>query len=286
VSSTPERSSTRGEHALRPSARSGSSAIDCAREWAAEAGAIALRGFRLPQDVKVKGRGDLLTATDLAIDDYLQRSIRKEFPDHAILSEESTPDAETEGWAWIVDPLDGTKNFASGIPFFCVNIALCLDGEPVVGVTHDPIHDETFWAERGSGAWLNSTRIGVSDKRTVRDSVLGIDLGYDDQRGRAMLQVAYQLFPGVQSLRIPGSAALGLAYAACGRYDLFAHHFLFPWDLAAGLVLIGEAGGVVTRTNGAPIDIRSRTALAGGGAVHADFLRWSQANSASLDPLD
>jgi fructose-1,6-bisphosphatase/inositol monophosphatase family enzyme len=269
-----------------PVARSGRSAMDCARAWAEEAGALALERFRQPQGVTVKGRGDLLTETDIAVEDFLKKSIAAEFPEHGILSEESTPATSTVGWAWIVDPLDGTKNFASGIPFFCVNIALCIDGEPVVGVTADPNHRETFWAQRGSGAWLNDSRVRASEKVAVRDSVLGIDLGYDDERGREMLGMAYRLFPGIQSLRIPGSAALGFAYAACGRYDLFAHYFLFPWDLAPGLLLVREAGGEITDRVGSPIELRSRTALAGGRSVHADFLNWRSANGVNLDEID
>jgi fructose-1,6-bisphosphatase/inositol monophosphatase family enzyme len=167
-----------------------------------------------------------------------------------------------------------------------VNIALCLDGKPIVGVTHDPLHSETFWAVRGSGAWLNDTPIRASGKGSVRESVLGIDLGYDDARGHAMLRMANQLFPNVQSLRIPGSAALGLAYAACGRYDLFVHHYLFPWDIAAGLLLVSEAGGRVSGQDGAEAQLHSKSVVAGGPGVHSDFLGWLRDNKAFLDALD
>jgi len=117
----------------------------------------------------------------------------------------------------------------------------------------------------------------------VLSSVVGVDLGYDDRRGKAMLGLAYHLFPGVQSVRIPGSAALGLAYAACGRYDLFVHHYLYPWDLAPGILLVQEAGGVITDHLGEPIAIASRTAVAGGAAAHADFLHWQQEHRDTLD---
>jgi fructose-1,6-bisphosphatase/inositol monophosphatase family enzyme len=269
-----------------PAGMSGRTALDCSKGWAEEAGEIALARFRQPQDVTIKGRGDLLTETDLQIEQFLKHSIEREFPRHGILSEETASDASTRGWVWVVDPLDGTKNFVSGIPFFAVNMALCFDGEPIVAVTRDPNHDETFWAERGAGAWRDDEPIQASQKAAVRESVLGVDLGYDDTRGRAMLGMVHRLFPNVQSLRIPGSAALGLAYAACARYDLFVHHYLFPWDLAAGMLLTTEAGGAVTDIDGNATDIHSKAVVAGGRSVRADFVAWANANKAHLDQLD
>ncbi len=268
-----------------PIAVSGRSALEVARRCAQEAGERALARFRRPQEVAVKGRGNLVTQTDLEIETYLHEVLAREFPDHRVLSEETATETDTAGWVWVIDPLDGTRNFVSGIPFFCVNLALCFEGEPVVAVTYDPNHDEAFWAERGGGAWVNDQPVRASSNATVEASLLGVDLGYDDSRGRAALRLIHQLFPGVQSVRIPGSAALGLAYAACGRYDLFLHHYLFPWDIAAGILLVREAGGAITEHDGQPIAIASRTAIAGGPEVRADFLRWQQEHSAQLDPL-
>ncbi len=269
-----------------PTAASGRSALEVARTCAHEAGKRIISRLRRPQEVSVKGRGNFVTQTDLEIEAYLQQTLLEEFPDHRILSEETAADTDTAGWVWVIDPLDGTHNFMSGIPFFCVNIALCRDGEPVVAVTYDPNHDEAFWAERGRGAWVNDRPAQVSIKPTVQASVLGIDLGYDDRRGSAALQIAHRLFPGVQCVRIPGSAALGLAYAACGRYDLFLHHFLFPWDIAAGILLVQEAGGAITDHLGRPVTVSSLTAVAGGKQAHVEFLRWRQQNAACLDQFD
>jgi fructose-1,6-bisphosphatase/inositol monophosphatase family enzyme len=231
----------------------------------------------------VKGRGNLVSETDLRIERFLHETLRHEFPECAILSEETATDTAIDGWVWVIDPLDGTKNFVSGIPFFCVNIALCYNGLPAVAVTLDPNHGECFSAERGGGAWLNGQPIRVSEKPTVQDSVLGVDIGYDDERGRRTLHLVHELFPGVQGLRIPGSAALGLAYASCGRYDLFLHRYLFPWDIAAGMLLVEEAGGVITDQAGQSIDITSETVIAGGPRVHADFLRWQRAHGIELE---
>ncbi|MEX2159738.1 MAG: inositol monophosphatase family protein [Dehalococcoidia bacterium] len=256
-----------------PAARSGRPALDVARALAEEAGRRAAAAFHQPMEIIVKGRGNLLTETDLAVERYIQDELAAEFPTLGVLSEETAADTSTDGYVWIVDPIDGTKNFASGLPFWCINVALCLDGEPLVAVTHDPIHNETFHAVRGGGAFVNETPIRASDKSTVLASILGLDLGYDDEPGKQQLRLIYHLFPGMQAIRISGSAALGLAYAAAGRFDLFVHRYLLPWDIAAGILLVREAGGLITDDAGGAITVRSQTAIAGGIDVHADFLR-------------
>jgi myo-inositol-1(or 4)-monophosphatase len=269
-----------------PVSTSGATALQVALRCAEEGGRLALERFRRPQEVSVKGRGNLVTATDVDIERLIQGALAREYPQHAILSEETAAleaqDSKLEAreWMWVVDPLDGTRNYVSGLPCFCVNVALCRHGEPVVAVTHDPVHSETFWAVEGGGTRLSSAQVPggeqpcrVSGKPSVQASVLGFDLGYDDRRAAHMLALLSELWPGMQSVRIPGSAALGLAYAACGRYDLFVHHYLFPWDLAAGILLVREAGGVITDRDNSPIRIDSEGVIAGGAAVHADFLR-------------
>jgi myo-inositol-1(or 4)-monophosphatase len=257
-----------------PVARSGDDAETVARRCLADGGRLAMERFRRPQSVTVKGRGNLVTQVDLAIETHIQRVLADEFPDHAVLSEESNPSlTELEGWTWVVDPLDGTRNYVSGIPFFCVNIALCLAGETVAGWTYDPVHDELFRARAGAGAWLNDQPARVSKKTSVQASVMGFDMGYDDVRAGYMLDLIRDLWPGMQAIRIPGSAALGLAYAACGRYDLFTHNLLYPWDLAPGILLVREAGGTITDREGGVITLYSEGAIAGGPSVHEDFLR-------------
>ncbi len=248
-----------------------------------EAGRMALQGFRQPQEITVKGRGNLVTETDFRCERFLHETLRREFPDCAILSEETATATPLDGWVWVIDPLDGTKNFVAGIPFFCVNIALCYDGRPAIAVTYDPNHGECFSAERGGGAFVNGQPIHASDKATVEQSVLGVDIGYDNDRGRAILEMVNKLFPQMQGLRIQGSAALGLAYASCGRYDLFIHRYLFPWDIAAGILLVEEAGGKITDEAGHPVDVTSQTAVSGGVHVHNDFFAWQRAHSLELD---
>lgn len=257
-----------------PVGSSGEDALSVARRCAEAGGRLARERFRQPQSVAVKGRGNIVTDTDLAVESLVARMLVEEFPDHGLLSEEgNAQNSAARGWTWVLDPLDGTRNYASGIPFFCTNLALCHDGEPVVGVTYDPLHEELFAAAKGQGAWVNEEPIRASEKPSLAASVLGIDMGYDDVRGAYMLKLLLGLWPGVQSVRIPGSAALGLAYAACGRYDLFIHNCLFPWDVAAGILLVTEAGGRISDREGGPVSIDSEGVIAGGPKAHADFLR-------------
>jgi myo-inositol-1(or 4)-monophosphatase len=259
-----------------PTARSGRSALAAAEDIARRAGEIALAAFRQPHEITVKGRGNVVTETDFAVERFIKEAIAEEFPDHRIVAEETAADGGFEGWCWVVDPIDGTKNFVSGIPFWCVNIALCVDGEPVVAVTQDPTHSETFAALRGGGLHINGRPAHASEAADVQSSVVAFDLGYDNTHGHALLRMADALFPGVQAFRVPGSAALGIAYAACGRFDLFMHRYLFPWDIAAGILLVREGGGAITEENDSTVSIASRTVLAGSPAAHADFLRWSR----------
>jgi fructose-1,6-bisphosphatase/inositol monophosphatase family enzyme len=256
-----------------PASASGSGAIDVAWRCAREAGALALERFRSVQRVESKGHRNVVTETDVTCELLIKGILAEEYPKHAILSEETASDTDaSSGWCWVIDPIDGTKNYAIGLPFWCVNVALCQDGEPVIGLTYDPNHDEGFWAIAGEGAYCNEARIAASDKPDVFSSVLSMDLGYDDELGSQQLALMQRVFPALQGWRITGSAALGLAYVACGRIDLYTHMNVSPWDVVAGMLLIREAGGVATERSGAPMRITSRQFVAGGRQVHADFM--------------
>jgi len=256
-----------------PLSRSGRTAPEVARRCAQEGARIVMEGLGKAQDVRAKGRGNIVTAADLASERAIQEILAVEYPDHSVLSEETAATARSEGWTWVVDPLDGTRNYLSGIPMFCINIALCHNGEPLLGMTFEPVRGEEFFALSGAGAFLNERPIRASTKESVMASVLAIDMGYDDARAGRALSLVRELWPGMQSLRVIGSAALGLAYAACGRFDLFVHHMLYPWDVAAGMLLVREAGGAITDRDGGPVGIRSEGVIAGAPGAHADFLR-------------
>ncbi|MFQ5878928.1 MAG: inositol monophosphatase family protein, partial [Dehalococcoidia bacterium] len=274
-------------HAPRlPTSATGKTALAVARRCARVAAAIIMGGLGSPQQrqVRFKGRGNIVTPADIEAERAILDILAAEYPGHAVLSEETASVTEADpgsaamplGWLWVVDPLDGTRNYASGIPSFCVNVALCYCGEPLLALTYEPARREEFLARKGGGTFVNGRLVQASGKESVKASVLAFDMGYDDGRAQHMLALINALWPGMQSLRIPGSAALGLAYAACGRYDLFVHHYLFPWDVAAGILLVREAGGTITDRDGGPIAIHSHGVIAGGPRVHADFLRLAQ----------
>lgn len=256
-----------------PMAASGAKAIDVAWRCVREGGALALEGFRGDRTIDVKGRGNVVTDADVAVELRIKSILQAEFPDHAILSEETSAHTDpANGWVWVIDPIDGTKNYSMGIPVWCVNIALCCEGEPVLGITYDAVHDEGFWAVAGEGAWCDDRRLATSQSPDVESSVLGIDLGYDDALGSGQIALMSRIFPRVQTIRILGSAALAFAYASCGRLDLFTHMNVAPWDVAAGILLVREAGGAASDRSGGPIRITSRAFAAGGRAVHDDFM--------------
>lgn len=256
-----------------PPAASAAAAIDVAWRCAREAGALALSNFRSQQEISSKGHRNVVTETDVACELLIKDILAQEYPAHAILSEETASATDPSvGWVWVVDPIDGTKNYSIGLPFWCVNIALCCDGQPVLGLTYDPNHDEGFWAVVGEGAFCDDKRIAASDKEDVFSAVLSMDLGYDDALGSSQLRLLSRIFPAVQGFRITGSAALGMAYAACGRVDLYVHRNISPWDIAPGILLIREAGGIATELDGTPMRITSKEFAAGAVRVHADFM--------------
>jgi fructose-1,6-bisphosphatase/inositol monophosphatase family enzyme len=267
-----------------PLAASGATPIEVALRCAREGGALAMRYFRSPAlEIGEKGRGNIVTEADLAVERLIIDILRDEYPAMAVLSEETSAETDpTRGWVWVIDPIDGTKNYSYGLPGWCVNVALCRDGDPVCAVTYDAVHDETFWAVAGGGAHLDETNIAASAVADVRSSVLGLDLGYDEERGAGQIDLMRRIFPNVQAIRIIGSAALGFAYAACGRLDIFTHSCISPWDIAAGMLLVREAGGAATDPTGAPLRITSSGFVAGGRRVHADFMaRYASAQGES-----
>lgn len=267
-----------------PPATTGATAMDVAWECARTGGGLALSRFRGAQVIDIKGHRNIVTETDVEAELRIKSILAMAYPQHKILSEETASDTDAStGWTWVIDPIDGTKNYAIGIPFWCTNVALCREGRPVLGLTYDPVHEEGFWAVEGSGAFVNDAPIRVSENADVYSAVIGVDLGYDDALGARQLDLMRRIFPNTQGFRLMGSAALGLAYVACGRIDLYAHLSTSPWDVAAGMVLIREAGGVASDRAGNDMQITDRAFAAGGRAVHADFVaRYAAAASADL----
>jgi len=239
-----------------------------------EAGAVILSRFRDGVAVEYKGWRNVVTATDYEVDRLMTERLAREFPDCGLLSEESPPVAGGEGgYRWVIDPLDGTKNFSQRLPTFAVNLALVRHEDVLLGLTYDPSRDELFLAERGRGAWLNGAPMRVSGKATVAESLVGFDMGYDNDRAGLLLDFLRSVWPAMQGMRNIGSSALGIAYVAAGRTDLYIHHLLSPWDFLPGLLMIQEAGGVATERDGSSLKVATHGMVAGNAAVHADLMR-------------
>lgn len=240
-----------------------------------EEGALLLDYFHRPReklDIQVKGRGNLVTEADLQGEKLILERLAAEFPGWQVTAEESAAVVNDSPYTWIVDPLDGTNNFAFGIPFFSVTLAAMRHGEVEFGLVYDPLREEMFWAERGEGAHLNGKALAVSGKAKLQASLVGLDMGYDDARGTEMLDFLRQLWPGVFSFRILGSGALALAYVAAGRLDVYMHRRLYPWDIAGGTLLVREAGGAVTDWRGQSPTLHTSDVLAASLAIHTELL--------------
>jgi len=203
------------------------------------------------------GRGDIVTEVDEACEKLIIDRIRREYPDDPILSEEAGAiGIEEDRPVWVIDPLDGTRNYALGIPCFCVSIAVVRQGVPEVGAIYDPIHDEMFAARRGGGAFLNGEPMRVSDWDTLEDAMISVAWVRSKVHSARYLRIIERLSKHTSYFRRIGSAALVAAYVACGRFHAYLQGGLHPWDIAAAAVLVEEAGGLITDFEGHPIDLR------------------------------
>lgn len=247
--------------------------FDFACTLAREAGTILLEGSRQEITPRFKGKIDLVTDYDLEAEGYLINSIREAFPEDAILAEEGGGIAGSSG-QWFIDPLDGTVNFAHGIPIFSVSIAYLDQAGPQVGVIYDPIRDELFSAVRGMGALLNQSPISVSDTLTLDESLLATGFPYDIRENPDNNLDHYtDLSLRSMGVRRIGSAALDLAYVAAGRFDAYWEVRISPWDVAAGVLLVQEAGGEVSRAEGdGDIFAHPISLLASNGHIHTTVL--------------
>ncbi|OYT72657.1 MAG: inositol monophosphatase [Chloracidobacterium sp. CP2_5A] len=227
--------------------------LSFAEQVAREAGAILRERFGKPLDVRHKGRIDLVTEADLLSENLIRERIHGRFPDHALLAEESGLAERASAFRWVVDPLDGTTNYSHGYPFFSVVIALEHHGETVVGVVYDPLRDELFSAAKGQGTTCNGQPARVSTIATLEQALLVTGFPYNVKSSPQKNLDHFSAFLDVaQAIRRDGSAALDLAYVAAGRFDGFWELNLAPWDMAAGSLLVTEAGGRVTAFDGRP----------------------------------
>ena len=252
--------------------------LNFAIQLAHDAGRVLAERFGRALQISNKGDIDLVTEADVASERLIVERIRSYYPRHAILAEESgasgsPADGSAAEWKWIVDPLDGTTNYAHGYPVFCVSVALEHDGEIALGVIYDPTREEMFAAERGEGATLNGRRIRVSDVEDLNRAMLCTGFPYDVRERTQFARHFTGFIMSAQAVRRDGSAALDLAYVAAGRFDGFWEEGLRPWDVAAGKLLVEEAGGRVSHYDGAPFDVYTPPIMASNGLVHEAMMQ-------------
>jgi len=246
--------------------------LSAAIEIAREAGATLLSHWGRNVRAESKGEFDIVTVADRASEELVVSRLRQRFPAHAIVAEEGGGYRTASDYCWYVDPLDGTTNFAHGFPMFNVTLALEHEGELTAGVVFDPLHDELFHATRGGGAFLNGNAIRVSRTGDLGASLLATGFPSRKRHRNVNVHFFYELAMSTHGIRRAGSAALDLAYVACGRLDGFWEFGLSPWDMAAGVLLVREAGGRASDMNGGKVDLYGAHVLADNAAIHDALL--------------
>jgi myo-inositol-1(or 4)-monophosphatase len=249
--------------------------LNFAMQTAREAGKILLDKYGKKINISLKGNINLVTEADLASEKFIIEQIKSYYPKHSILAEESG-NAVVDGnsaWKWIIDPLDGTTNFAHSYPCFCVTLALEHDGKIVIGATYDPTRDEMFSAERGQGANLNNKQIRVSETDKLNNSLLVTGFPYNFAEKANFVEKLAKFLLSARGVRRDGSAAIDLAYVACGRFDGFWEEGLNAWDVAAGILFIEEAGGRVSSYDGSELNLYQPPIVASNGLIHDEMLR-------------
>ena len=241
-----------------------------------QAGEVQMAHFGREFRVDKKGVIDLVTEIDIEIERGFRAMIAERFPDHAVLGEEfgaGDSAGHVPPLCWVFDPIDGTTNYAHGLPIFCSSLAFEVEGQPVVAAIYDPTRRELFTAERGQGAWLNGAPLRVSSAASLIDSLLVTGFHYDVQKDPGeVIELFAAFISRSRAVRRLGSAALDLCYVAAGRFDGFWERKLQPWDVAAGALIVAEAGGQVTAMSGGPYGSREGSILASNGLIHAQML--------------
>jgi myo-inositol-1(or 4)-monophosphatase len=242
--------------------------LEVALEAARRAGGVLRDGFGVRPQIKYKGAVDLVTETDERAEEVIREVLLGAYPAYGVLGEEGGEIVGDEDARWIVDPLDGTTNFAHGFPMFAVSIALEKAGEVVLGVVHDPIRGETFVAERGRGARLNDESIGASETEELVRALVVTGLPYDRDEVPTAVELFGRFATRAQDMRRLGSAALDLCYVASGRLDAYYERGIHAWDVAAAGLVLEEAGGKITDYKGRPFELEGKEVVASNGRLH------------------
>ena len=243
-----------------------------ATQIAREAGALLMEYFHQHVAIEYKGDADLVTIADRKSEALIRQRLREHWPSHDVLGEEGGLQDTGSDYRWYVDPLDGTTNFAHGFPVFCVSMGLEHKGRRIAGVIYDPTRDELFAAEQGSGAYLNQQRIHVSKTANLAESLLATGFPSHKRHKNPNIFFYHQITLRTHGVRRAGSAALDLCCVACGRFDGFWEFNLNPWDTAAGVLIVEEAGGKITNFRGGPFELTSRETLASNNLLHEALL--------------
>jgi myo-inositol-1(or 4)-monophosphatase len=249
-------------------------AVKIAQKAARRAGAIQAERLHTNFKVERKGEIDLVTEVDLACEVAIIKVILEAYPTHIILAEEKGKQGDGDSpFLWVIDPLDGTTNYSHGFPFYCASVALTYGGDVLVGAVYDPTRDEMFHAARGRGAFLNGERISVSGIGDMISALLATGFPYSIKTTARNNLKEFAVFAmSAQAVRRPGAAALDICYVARGRLDGFWEFHLKPWDMAAGALIVKEAGGKVTQSDGAELDIYKPDIVASNGFLHEALL--------------
>jgi len=241
---------------------------------ALKAGGILKNGFNKGKEVKYKGIIDPVTKYDIRAEQYIVSQINLSFPSHSILAEEGSGINTDSQFRWVIDPLDGTVNYAHRFPVYSVSIALQFNNKSIVGVVYDPERDEIFSASLGKGAFLNKKKIFVSDEKNLKRSLLATGFAYNINSARKNnLGIFARMTKQSQAVRRLGSAALDLCWMACGRLDGFWEYYLHPWDTAAAIIIVEESGGRVSRINGDKYSIFDNNILASNRLIHGQMIK-------------
>jgi myo-inositol-1(or 4)-monophosphatase len=246
--------------------------LDIATEIAREAGSALREELNRPPEIGYKGDFDLVTQADRRSEEIIVSRLQKAFPEHSVAAEEGTGKDTGSEYRWHVDPLDGTTNFAHGYPCFCVSMALSRNNQLQLGVIYNPVYEELFTAERGQGAWFNGKKIRCSKIAAVKNSLLCTGFPNHNRHANPNFHFYWDFTLRSHGVRRDGSAALDLAYVACGRFDGFWEFGLNPWDTAAGVLLVEEAGGSVSDMQGRPYELGGPSILASNGLIHDEMV--------------
>lgn len=237
------------------------------------AGNFILKNMQKAMKIDFKGRVNMVTEVDRGSQEIIVSRILKDFPEAGILAEESGEGDVESNFKWIIDPLDGTTNFVHGFPCFAVSVAVEIDGDVKVAVVHDPYHHETFWAIEGRGAYLNENRIRVSGVNQLINSLLATGFPYElNEYFYKNMEIFKALYQKCQGIRRAGAATIDMCYVACGRFEGYWEFYLNPWDVAAGYLIVKEAGGKLSNAQGGKFSIYGYEYVATNGLIHDEML--------------